>query len=108
MTSKHEERAIRNVLTTNFDVLSTRIAAASARKLGERMVAKLIVTRDQFQAVQDPNEQKFASQLVMLAMPLLEFEPDKFKSFLKILLEDTAACKPVGRKMCEDMVKGKS
>ena len=108
MTSnKREERAIRNVLTTNFHELCTRIAAANPLTFGGKLVAKLIVTSVQFQAIQHKENLSFASQLVTSAKPLLELEHNKFESFLGVLLENVA-CHQIGRKMCNDMVQGKS
>ena len=105
MTSnKREERAIRNVLTTNFDELSTRIAAANPLKFGQKLVAKQIVTSAQFEAIQHLDPQSFSSQLVSSAKPILELESDKFETFLGLLL-DNVVCTQVGRKMCQDMAE---
>ena len=107
MTSKLEERAIRNVLTTYFDELCTRVKLADPLSFGKKLVAKFIVGSEKFESIKHYEGPRFASELVLAAKPLLEFEPEKFKIFLLLLLEDVASCRPLGEKICNDMVRGK-
>lgn len=105
MTSKREERAIRSVLTTNFDKLCTRVKLADPLSFGEKLVAKLIVGSQKLESIKHYEGPRFASELVLAAKPMLEYDTDKFESFLLLLLEDVT-CRQLGEKMCKDMVKG--